>query len=345
MVELVGLRRKCAIVLRCIAVLCLLVGFVPTGFALPPPAAIEGTTVRFPSANPFTLADAGSDPPPIDAIGQLFLPPGSSGPVPAVVLLHGAGGVGWARELTYARQLAANGWAALVVDVFGARVEPGTGFTARLLNVTEAMFLADAYAALRFLDAHPAVDGDRVALVGFSYGGMVATYALHAQVQALYAKRRERFRAHAAFYAPCIASFANRRTTGAPFLMLYGTDDAIVDPARCEATLADLEVGGSATSLEVYAGAAHRWDSGPRNWQAPRGLARCRFRVAADGTVHDERTYLPLDGYLARALALAWCADDDGYRIRGDAAIKARSDARLEAFLEAAFAEEAPWSG
>lgn len=312
--------------------------------ALPPPVPSDGLGVRFPSSSPFTLDAADGEPPAAEALGRLFLPEGDRGPVPAVVLLHGAGGVSRARELTYARQLVAKGWAALVVDAFAARVERGTGFTERLLNVTEAMLLADAYAALRYLAERPEVDGERVALVGFSYGGMVSTYALHAQVQALYAPPDQRFRAHVAFYAPCIARFADVRTTGAPYLMLYGTDDAIVDPGRCDAVLDDLARGGSAVRLQVYEGAAHRWDSGPRDWHAPRGLAACRFHVRADGRVRDQRTYLTLDGYLARALALAWCADDEGYRIRGDAAVKARSDAVLERFLEQAFAGPRPWS-
>jgi dienelactone hydrolase len=302
---------------------------------------VSGEPVRFPSSSPFALADAGAGAPAVQAEGRLFLPGGGSGPVPAVVLLHGAGGVSWSREHRYARQFAARGWAALVVDVFGARVEPGTGFTERLLNVTEAMFLADAYAGLRFLAEHPRVDGGRVAVVGFSYGGMASTYALHAQVADRYAADGERFAAHAAYYAPCIARFERVATTGAPLLMLYGTDDAIVDPARCDAVRDDLRRGGSPVVLEVYEGAAHRWDAGSRDWQAPRGLAGCRFRVAPDGRVHDQRTFFTLDGYVTRTAALALCADDEGYRIRGDAAVKARSDAALARFLARAFADEA----
>ncbi len=310
---------------------------VGTSHALPPPAAVTGEPVRFASSSPFVLADAGPAAPSVRARGRLFLPAEAARPVPAVVLLHGAGGVSYARELRYARQLAARGWAALVVDVFASRVEPGTGFTRRLLEVTEAMFLADAYAGLRFLAEHPRVDGERVGLVGFSYGGMAAIFALHAQVRDRFAADGERFAAHAAYYAPCIARFEDTTTTGAPFLMLYGGADAIVDPARCAGVLDDLRRGGSRVRLEVYPDAAHRWDAGGSDWQAPRGLAACRFRVDRDGRVHDGRTLLTLDGFLARTAALAYCADDEGYRIRGDAAVKARSDAALERFLAMAF--------
>ena len=331
-----ALLRACAPIVMVVVVL--LVAGAAT--ALPPPAEVRGEPVRFASTSPFVLAEAGEDAPPVRAEARLFLPDEASERIPAVVLLHGAGGVSWARERRYARQFAAAGWAALVVDVFGSRVAPGTGFTERLLNITEAMFLADAYAGLRFLAEHPRVDGERVALVGFSYGGMASSYALHAQVAARYARNGERFVAHAAFYAPCIARFDRVETTGAPFLMLYGTADAIVDPARCAALVDDLERGGSAVTRAVYEGAAHRWDAGPSDWHAPRGLADCRFRVGPDGRVRDARTRLPVAGFVTRTAALALCADDAGYRIRGDAAVKARSDQALARFLARAFAGE-----
>ena len=313
--------------------------------ALPPPAPVEGEPVRFASTSPFGLRDAvAGRGEPIEAIGRLYLPAAATGPVPAAVLLHGSGGILQPREPTYARQFAAMGWATLVVDVFGSRVAPGTRFTERLLNVTEAMFLADAYAGLRFLAEHPAIDGDRVALIGFSYGGMAATYAVQEQVAAAFAPDGHRFRAHVAYYAPCIARFDDVRTTGAPFAMFYGTADEIVDPLRCAEVLEDVAAGGSPVLVEAFEGAAHQWDARVRGaaWRAPRGLAECNFRVARDGRVRDNRTFLPLDGYLGRSAALAWCADDNGYLIQGDPATRARSDAMQAGFLDRAMAEPTP---
>ena len=73
-------------------------------------------------------------------------PPGSSS-----IWLHGSAGVQSARELTYARQFAAMGVAALVVDTYGTRRQPDWGFVDRVVNITESMMIADAYAGLRFL--------------------------------------------------------------------------------------------------------------------------------------------------------------------------------------------------
>ena len=63
-------------------------------------------------------------------------------------------------------------------------------------------------------------------------------------VAALMAPGGERFAAHAAFYGPCIARFADPHTTGAPLLILYGTDDALIDPVRCR-SLRPMPVGAA----------------------------------------------------------------------------------------------------
>ena len=150
---------------------------------------IPGIAVSWPSASPFAPEDIGAGPddnPPTTAQGRLYLPPPGTTKmlrsVPAVVLLHGSGGVLPSRELTYAPQLARMGVAALVVDSFGSRRERGVGFIDRLLNITETMILADAYSALGFLAARPEIDPRRVVLTGFSYGAMAAMYGMYAQV-------------------------------------------------------------------------------------------------------------------------------------------------------------------
>ena len=51
-------------------------------------------------------------------------------------------------------------------------------------------------------------------LIGFSYGGMVSVYAAHEQVARAFSRPGLRFAGHAAFYAPCIAQFEDKQTTG-----------------------------------------------------------------------------------------------------------------------------------
>jgi dienelactone hydrolase len=305
-------------------------------------AGPAGERVSFDSASPFAFSDVGNGPeaaPPTEAVATLFLPPGASAaaPVPAVVLLHGAAGVQSVRELTYGRQFAANGVAALAVDVFAPRRERASGFINRLLEITEAMFLADAYAALEYLAERPEIDADRVALVGFSYGGMVATYAAYAQVAERYAPGGLRFAAHVSFYAPCIAEFEDSRATGAPVLMLWGGRDAIVDPDRCARTARALEAGGAEVETVVYPEAVHQWDGRfAAEREIGRSIADCHFYVERDGTVRDKALWLPMSSVFYRKIILGLCADSDGYLIGRNDAVRARSNRDMGAFLERA---------
>ena len=311
----------------------------------PPADADAGIAVRevsLASATPFTLDDAGDprDAPPAELRATLLLPQEASAanPVPAVVFLHGAAGVLSSRGPAYARQLAQMGVAGVVVDSFGSRRELGTSFIDRLLNITEAAILADAYATLAWLDGLPEVDGERVALMGFSYGGMATLYGVQEQVARTFLPQGPRFAGHVAFYAPCIASFEETATTGAPVLMLAGDGDAIVDPQRCAETEAALEAGGSTVTRITYEGAYHQWDgnrAGPR--PIGRNLAPCRFVVEADGDVVDGRSGLPMTGPFLRKIILGLCSDSDGYLIGRDDAVRARAVADVARFLNGVF--------
>jgi dienelactone hydrolase len=305
--------------------------------------AVQGQRITFPSHSPFTLWEAGKSEmldPPTDGHGVLYLPEGASAerPVPAVVLLHGAAGVLGSREITYGAQFAEMGVAALVVDAFGARRDRANGFIDRLLEITETMVLADAYAGLRHLDSLPQVDGDRVALMGFSYGAMSTMLGAFAQTAETLNPGGKRFVAHIAFYGPCLARFDDVRATGAPVLMLAGSEDGIADPERCNEIADDLRAGGAEVEFKVYEGAYHQWDgrfAGPR--MIGRNVADCEFNVNAKGVVRDTFTLLPMSGPFLRKLILGACVASEGYLIGRDDAVRARSNADVGAFLMRAF--------
>jgi dienelactone hydrolase len=236
--------------------------------------------------------------------------------------------------MTYGAQYAAMGVAALVIDVFGARRDRATGFVQRLIEITEAMALADAYAGLSYLSSRPEINPDRIALIGFSYGGMATTYAAHAQVAEAYAPDGSRFAAHVAYYAPCIARFADTRATGAPILFVSGGRDAIVNPGRCAEVDGDLQAGGALVRRIAYRDAVHQWDgffAGPR--MIGRNLAPCRFQVARSGTVVDQRTGLPMTSRWLRTAVLALCIGREGYLIGRDDGVRARANRDVATFL------------
>lgn len=202
-------------------------------------------------------------------MGRLFLPAGASArqPVPAVVLVHGSGGISPGREMEYGALLAADGYAALVIDYYRPRgMTETTPYLTKTLGVTEFDATADAYAGLRALSSHPAIDPKRIAVAGFSYGGMAVRIALDARVRAALAPDLPPFAAHVDYYGPCFQDFHVQHTTGAPLLSLRGGEDASNDLAACATREAQLRQAGSEVSSVIYARAGHAWEN-----RAPRG--------------------------------------------------------------------------
>jgi dienelactone hydrolase len=306
----------------------------------PDPDIVPGVrqeTVTFQSSDPFVPADIARAPARM-VKGLLFLPPGASPDhkTPAVIMLHGSAGLIYDRA-KYGPQLASMGIAVLLIETYGSRPDLGTSFIERVLNITETMFVADAYAGLHYLASRPDFDAGRVALAGFSYGGMATEYAMYAQIADALSPHGPRFAGHVAFYAPCIARFADSRTTGAPLLMLYGAQDELIRPDRCAQVAKDLRSGGSQVTIISYPGAVHQWDGGMQRRLIGRQLAACRLRVARDGSVRDQHTLLPMSGPFLRKIILGLCTGSRPYPIGRDDAIRARSNRDFGAFLNQIF--------
>ncbi|MDN2568150.1 dienelactone hydrolase family protein [Aquibium sp. A9E412] len=304
-----------------------------TDTGAPPPRP-----VRFASASPTILPDIARGPrhaPPVELCGELHLPADTSGPVPACVVLQGLGGPMPAREGAYGRLLADAGCAGLVIDGFAARGIRSRTDTMRALRLTEAMMLADAFAALAYLAERPEIDAGRIHVVGFSYGGMIAMLCAYRQIADLYARSAHRFAGHISYYGCSIARLDAPATTGSPVLLLVGGRDGNVSVPRSHAIADDMQRGGSPVRLVVYEDACHQWDGED---ETPRhvnfNLRNCRMRVAPDNTITDERTGLRMRGATSRALLIATAADPRGYTILRDRATTRRSNAALVSMVK-----------
>ena len=300
---------------------------------------VQVEDVHFTSSDAFAPEDLGHAPA-RDVRAMLFLPADAkpAHPVPAVVLLHGSAGNAVERGERYGEPLAAMGVAVLVIETYASRPDLGSSYLTRVLNITETMFVADAYAGLRYLSVHPEIDARHTALIGFSYGGMATTYALYAQMADKVAPPGLRFVGHVAYYAPCIARFRDSRTTGAPLLMLYGQDDQLIDPKRCDQVADDLRGGGSVVQIISYPGAVHQWDGEMPRGVIGRHLAGCSFTVNRDGAVSDANTGLPMSGPFLRKVILALCTGGRPYPIGRDQSVVNRSNHELGVFLSRVFA-------
>jgi dienelactone hydrolase len=194
------------------------------------------------------------------SIKGTLLVPAATAPVPAVVIAHGSGGVD-GRGDYHAEALHRAGIATLEIDMWGPRGLKG-GPQGRPKRLAETF--PDVYGALKFLAARPDVDGTRIGIMGFSWGGALALASASARLSEQYGA--ERFAAHVGFYPTCwsfLPRAAEFRMTGAPVKILVGDKDDYDAPDACQRLVAALPPESkAAVALTVYPGGYHGWDGG-----------------------------------------------------------------------------------
>lgn len=243
---------------------------LPRVIPMMPPTVLNGDTqgeIRFRSSSPYDLDVLLSQPSKAEAtmgMGKLLLPAHASEkrPVPAMVILPGGAGAIPGRENETAQALADSGIAALVIDNFKPRgISEEMPYALKIMGTSEFDAVADAYAALKTLNKHPAIDGERIGLMGFSKGGIAARMSMDKRIREKLAPEVRPFALHVDFYGPCYALMPTRKTTGAPLLSFRAGEDASNDLVACAQQEKRLREAGSDVSTVVYAKAGHDWES------------------------------------------------------------------------------------
>jgi dienelactone hydrolase len=199
--------------------------------------------------------------------GVLFTPATPAhGRRPAIVLMHGCGGMGDSRgALTprhrdWAERFARWGFIALAVDSFASR-----GFGA-ICEMKERPIQpwnersADAYAALAWLVARDDVDARNVFVQGWSNGGSTVMGIVREQAPGRSATAA-RFKAAIAFYPGCARPLREKgyRPT-LPLMILHGEADDWTPAAPCVQLGDKLSAAGLPVRTVVYPGAHHGFD-------------------------------------------------------------------------------------
>jgi len=217
--------------------------------------------------------------------GDLQLPPGRVERSPAVVLVHGSGGVS-PREDRWAENLQQAGAATFLLDSFTGR---GIAFTGEdQSQLSSLAMLGDAYRALELLATHPRIDSTRIAVMGFSKGGGVALYAAMTRFQRLHGPAGARFSQHIAFYPPCFFTYiGDEAMTDRPIRLFQGTADDLAPLERCRAYVDRLRRAGADAQLTGYAGAHHQFDrpsdAPARRYPREQNASRCFWEERPEG--------------------------------------------------------------
>ena len=197
---------------------------------------------------------------PVMLAGQLKIPRAGSDRLPAVVLLHGSGGVG-GNVVDWENDLNQMGIATFVLDAFTGRGITSTSANQALLGRLAMTY--DAYRALEILEKHPRIDSRRIALMGFSRGGQAVLYAAAKRFQRLHGPASGLdFAAYVPFYASCGTQFVDdENMSPKPIRMFHGAADNYVPVAPCRDYVKRLKAKGVDVTLTEYPGAHHAFDS------------------------------------------------------------------------------------
>jgi dienelactone hydrolase len=199
---------------------------------------------------------------------------------PAVVVVHTLGGYQRANEGWHAKAFREAGFATLTYDSAAAqRLRTGGGPDAW------ASAVAEAFDAFRLLARHPRIDANRIAIVGFSFGGEVSYLSALEPIRAALVSTGSRFAAHIAYYPAGVhAAVADGHPhTGAPILMLLGEKDDNLPVPKVLDYLAYARAAGNKSPLDVaiYPGAHHAWTvpslGAPRLYAQYQSTRKCPY--------------------------------------------------------------------
>jgi dienelactone hydrolase len=215
--------------------------------AAPPP---DVQTVHFTSAPRVNAADKASEP----LTGYIARPSGD-GPHPAVVAMHGCGGMSARFKQEMLDRWTSWGFVVLVIDSFANHeVKYGCG-SSRSKSRADSRHL-DAAGGLSYLAKLPTVDSKRVILVGYSQGATAALEAVQTRAASIVGDLHS-FAAVVAFYPDCRAYFD---PVSAPTLILIGGRDDWNPASRCSELKERHGARGAGVELVVYPEATHAFD-------------------------------------------------------------------------------------
>ena len=279
----------------------------------------------------------------VNIVGHLFLPQGG-GKVPVALLMHGSGGIYDAMLGYWPKLLNAQGVAVFSLDRFGPR---GVKSTAEdQSQVPFVADVADAFAALRLLASHPRIDAKRIAIMGFSRGGVASwRTAVERIIAAQQLPEGLRFAAHIQVYsAGCSGTLRLIVKPGVfskvPQLWLHGDADDYTPIGACQDYSKRIGEAGTPVEFVSLPGAYHKFDEDDQRHITVKGAQRtletCPLEMDIDTlATYDHNTGLRLSGDALKQATKSCSAL--GATVQGNSSARDKAGQATVSFLRKVF--------
>jgi dienelactone hydrolase len=213
--------------------------------------------------------------------------PAGPGPFPAVVAMHGCGGL-WARSgrmsarfNEWGERLTGAGFAVVFPDSFGSRKLASQCRNAQRTVRVSRERVEDANAARGWLQSQPWVLPERVSLLGWSNGAVATLWTVRDRG----AKQppNAEFHSAVAMYPGCRTLQDAAWSARVPTLVLVGGADDWTAAKPCQEMVADAHGRSALATIITYPGAYHDFDRANYPVRQRKGLA---FSADGSGTAH-----------------------------------------------------------
>lgn len=188
----------------------------------------------------------------------------------AIIIIHEWWGLNkWVKE--QAEKLAANGYAALAVDLYQGKVTADPSEARKLKRgLRQDRAIGALKAAFDYLAGRPDVDPKHICSLGWSMGGGLAVQlAIH----------EPRLAACVVNYGLLPTNIEDIQKINAPVLGIFGSLDRGIPPHKVRAFETCMNAAGKRVHIEIYDGASHAFEN-PTNKRGYRPAA------AADAWFH-----------------------------------------------------------
>ena len=238
----------------------------------PPPAKEwkgEGTKIEFPSMPTMTIKDFLNGVVPEKTLtiwGTLNFPANAADKnVPAVVILHGGGGIHeWDEH--WMNVFNSMGIATFMVDSNWPRRDCKKKFKKTYARWCQDVHrgmgrIIDGYGALEVLSKHPRIDPKRIGCLGFSLGARGCLYLNVKRFQRMWGTPGLDYAASVPMYAPCNVKFnEDDEITDTPIRIHVGELDTFFPVDSCINYIDRLKAKGKDVDIKVYPDAHHGFD-------------------------------------------------------------------------------------